>query len=105
MAVGMLRSAGRGYDASGGQGRFRDAFGDQSMISGRNLPIDAAVPGESRLLNLIKEFVAKIASSQTVFSGDFPIFGKLIRAAAANVFRRAAQDMRRTRTGCRRVRF
>jgi hypothetical protein len=57
MAVGMLRSAGRGYDASGGQRRFRDAFGDQSMISGRNLPIDAAVPGEPRLLNLIKEFV------------------------------------------------
>src|ERR1700733_3037541 len=41
----------------------------------------------------------------TVFSGDFPIFVKLIRAAAANVFRRGAQDMRRTRTGCRRVRF
>jgi hypothetical protein len=90
-------------------GASETAFCDQSMISGRNLPRDAAVPGYPRLLNLIKEFVgflcAKIASSQTVFSGDFPIFGKLIRVAAANLFRRAAQDMRRTRTGCRRARF
>jgi len=58
MTVGMLRSAAPGYDASGGQRqRYRDAFGDQSTMSGRNLPRDAAAPGKSRLLNLIKGFV------------------------------------------------
>ena len=36
--VAMLRSAASGYDASGGQRRFGDAFGDQSNISGWNLP-------------------------------------------------------------------
>ena len=44
--------------------------------------------------------LSKMRFIATVFIDDFPIFGKLVRAAAANVFRRAAQDMRRTRTGC-----
>ena len=57
MAVRMLRSAAPGYDALGGRRRFRDAFGDQSIMSSQNLPNDAGVPGESRLFNLIKRFV------------------------------------------------
>ena len=55
--------------------------------------------------SLLDFFERNTGNQGTVSVGDFPIFGKLVRAAAANVFRRAVLDMRRARRRYRRVRF